>query len=134
MTDFGFSMNRSSAIDLSKADLSIYDALLEEVPAASTCIACGSCTASCPAQPFSGMSVRKLILALQRGASPKSASSQSVSPQSVSSQGPGSSMAPTGQDPARLLSCCMLCGKCTMVCPRGINTRQLILTVCRIYG
>ena len=35
---------------------------------------------------------------------------------------------------ARLLKGCMLCGKCTMVCPRGINTRHLILSLCRIYG
>ena len=34
---------------------------------------------------------------------------------------------------ARMLQACMLCGKCTMVCPRGINTRHLILSLCRIY-
>ena len=33
----------------------------------------------------------------------------------------------------RLLKCCMLCGKCSMVCPRGINTRHLILSICKIY-
>jgi Fe-S oxidoreductase len=32
-----------------------------------------------------------------------------------------------------MMSNCMLCGKCTMVCPRGINTRHLILSICRIY-
>ena len=38
-----------------------------------------------------------------------------------------------GQDVRSMLSGCMLCGKCSMVCPRGINTRHLILTLCRIY-
>jgi Fe-S oxidoreductase len=33
----------------------------------------------------------------------------------------------------RMISGCMLCGKCTMVCPRGIKTRHLILTVNRLY-
>jgi heterodisulfide reductase subunit C len=34
---------------------------------------------------------------------------------------------------SRMLSACMLCGKCTMVCPRGIKTRRLILTVSKLY-
>ena len=29
---------------------------------------------------------------------------------------------------------CQFCGKCTMVCPRGINTRHLILSILKIYG
>ena len=27
------------------------------------------------------------------------------------------------------LAKCMLCGKCRLVCPRGINIRQLVLTL-----
>ena len=50
------------------------------------------------------MSIRKVVLNLQRG-----------------------------RDIEKMLSNCMLCGKCTMVCPRGINTRHLILSLCRIY-
>ena len=33
----------------------------------------------------------------------------------------------------RMVSHCMLCGKCLIVCPRGINTRHLILSVTKIY-
>ena len=73
-------------------------------PDARICMSCGSCSASCTAASFSGMSLRKVILALQRD-----------------------------QDVRPMLSNCMLCGKCTMVCPRGINTRHLILTLYRIY-
>ena len=36
-------------------------------------------------------------------------------------------------DAFRMMKNCMLCGKCTMVCPRGINTRHLILSISRIY-
>jgi len=104
MTDFGFSLSRSSAVELDAVDLGLYRELERLEPGVRTCMACGSCSASCTAAPWSGMSVRKLILALQRG-----------------------------KDVEKMLNCCMLCGKCTMVCPRGINTRHLILSLCRIY-
>lgn len=103
--DFGFSLAPSSAVNLDTVDLSRYNHLVRLEPDARICMACGSCSATCTAGPFSGMSVRKVLLGLQRG-----------------------------QDAQvnRMLSACMLCGKCTMVCPRGINTRNLILNLCRI--
>lgn len=104
MTDFGFSLTKSSTINLDKVDTSLYERLCKAVPSARTCMNCGSCSASCSSASYSGMSVRKTLLALQRG-----------------------------NDVKEMLSGCMLCGKCTMVCPRGINTRLLILTLCRIY-
>lgn len=102
--DFGFKINPSSAVDLDKVDLTLYNMLVEIEPDVLKCMACGSCSATCTAQKWSGMSVRKVILALQRG-----------------------------HDVSAMLSGCMLCGKCTMVCPRGINTRHLLLSLCRIY-
>ena len=75
-------------------------------PDALRCMACGSCSATCPASEFSGMSVRKVLLNLQRGKEAEA---------------------------FKLMKNCMLCGKCTMVCPRGINTRHLILSISRIY-
>jgi heterodisulfide reductase subunit C len=104
--DFGFSLNPSSAIELDKLDLSLYEKLCRLEPTASTCMACGSCSATCTAAGYSGMSVRKLLLDLQRG---------------------------RNREVEQMLSHCMLCGKCTMVCPRGINTRKVILTVSRLY-
>lgn len=104
MMDFGFGINPSSTINLDKVDFTLYNRLLEIEPQAAQCMACGSCTSTCAAGPFSGMSVRKVILGIQRG-----------------------------QDVSGMLRNCMLCGKCTMVCPRGINTRHLILSLCRIY-
>lgn len=104
MTDFGFKLSRSATLDLDRADLTRYEKLCSLEPTARICMACGSCSATCTAAPFSGMSVRKVILGLQRG-----------------------------QDVRPMLDSCMLCGKCTMVCPRGINTRRLILTLSRIY-
>lgn len=105
MADFGFKLSPSSTVDLDRIDTADFRNLVKMEPDALMCMACGSCSATCTAGPYSGMSVRKVILGLQRGT-----------------------------DVSKMLSCCMLCGKCTMVCPRGINTRHLILSLCRIYG
>lgn len=102
--DFGFSLSKSATINLDTVDTTLYKKLCEIEPDARICMNCGSCSASCTAASFSGMSLRKVILAIQRD-----------------------------QDVRPMLSNCMLCGKCTMVCPRGINTRHLILTLYRIY-
>lgn len=106
MMDFGFRISPSSTVRLDQADLSLYRELEKVEPDIRRCMACGSCSASCPAAASSGMSMRKLILTLQRG---------------------------NRKEAQKMLSNCMLCGKCTMVCPRGINTRHLILSLCRIY-
>ena len=103
--DFGYQISPSSAVNLDQVDLRRYDALVRLCPDARTCMACGSCSATCTSSSWSGMSVRKVLLGLQRG---------------------------RDAEVDRMLSACMLCGKCTMVCPRGINTRQLILTLCRL--
>lgn len=104
MTDFGFTLSKSSTLDLGKVDDGKFEDLCSLEGGAAVCIGCGSCSATCPAGMLSGMSVRKVILAVRRG-----------------------------QDVRDMIQCCMLCGKCTMVCPRGINTRNLILSICRVY-
>lgn len=106
MMDFGFKISPSSAVNLDSADLTLYNRLCEVEPDITRCMACGSCTATCPANRFSGMSMRKTILDFQRG---------------------------KGKEVVKMLSNCMLCGKCSMVCPRGINTRHLILSICKLY-
>lgn len=102
MTDFGFKISKSSTIDLSSADTSCYERLAVIEPDARICINCGSCSATCTAAPFGGMSLRQVLLKLQRG-----------------------------EHIGRMLSHCQLCGKCILVCPRGINTRRLILEICK---
>ncbi len=104
MIDFGFTINKSGTINLDAIDTSLYRELCRKEPTAQVCMACGSCSATCTAAPFTGMSVRKVLLDLQRG-----------------------------KDIRPMMSACMLCGKCTMVCPRGINTRHLLLTLSQIY-
>lgn len=106
MNGFGFRLSPSSAINLDKIDRTLFDELCRIEPDALRCMACGSCTATCTSFGLSGMSVRKMLLNLQRGKI---------------------------DETARMISGCMLCGKCAMVCPRGIKTRRLILTVSRLY-
>jgi len=105
--DFGFVIAPSSAVNLDNVDTGKLEELQRMEPDIYKCMACGSCSATCPAGRFSGMSVRKMILALQRGKE---------------------------KEAVKMVKGCMLCGKCSMVCPRGINTRHLILSFCRLYG
>ena len=46
--DFGFSLSPSSAVNLDKVDLSLYDRLAELDPGIRTCMGCGSCMWNCP--------------------------------------------------------------------------------------
>lgn len=106
MNGFGFRLSPSSAIDLDKVDRRLFDELCRIEPDALRCMACGSCSATCTASTYSGMSIRKMLHCLQRG---------------------------RDGEVVRMMSACMLCGKCMMICPRGINTRRLILTISKIY-
>lgn len=103
---FGFGISPSSTVNMDKVDFTLFDALHELEPDAWKCMSCGSCSATCPAGAFSGMSLRKVLHCLQRGRE---------------------------KEAVKMLGCCMLCGKCSMVCPRGINTRHLILSICKLY-
>ena len=122
MKGFGFKLSASSTIDLDKMDRSKFEQLCSMEPDARRCMACGSCSATCTAAPFSGMSVRKVLLCLQRGRE-----DEAIKLLLCLQRG-------KEDEAIKMLSACMLCGKCTMVCPRGINTRHLILCISRIYG
>ena len=106
MVKFGFALNPSSRIDLDKTDREKFAKLVELEPDVLKCMACGSCTASCTAGKFVKTSLRSTILALQNGKE---------------------------SDAKDMLKGCLLCGKCTMVCPRAINTRHLIMSILKIY-
>lgn len=106
MVKFGFALNPSSRIDLDKTDREKFAQLVELEPDVLKCMACGSCTASCTAGKFVRTSLRSAILALQNDKE---------------------------SDAKDMLKGCLLCGKCTMVCPRAINTRHLIMSILKIY-
>ena len=64
---FGFGISPSSTVNMDKVDFTLFDRLHELEADAWKCMSCGSCSATCPAGTFSGMSLRKVLHCLQRG-------------------------------------------------------------------
>ena len=95
---WGYSADKSKLIDLDKGDLGLYRAVFRRVPGLRSCIFCGSCGATCTVQK-DGMNFRQLHLLLARG--------EVTSLEELSAP-------------------CLLCGKCTLVCPRNVDTRSVI--------
>lgn len=99
MIKFGFSIHEDLMIDHDKPS-PVYEAVLEKVPSVSTCISCGSCAGTCIASDQTGFGFRKMIVLLKHG---------------------------KYKQLEKALEYCQFCGKCSLICPRGINTRKAIL-------
>ena len=67
MIDFGFSISKSSHIQMDDVDLKSFNKLEALNPDIKTCMSCGLCTATCTAGNFTDVSFRQIILMLQRG-------------------------------------------------------------------
>ena len=106
MIDFGYGLTPSATLKIENVENPRFAALHAREPDVAKCIACGSCAASCSAGCFTEMNLRRVILSLQRGRE---------------------------KETLPMLRHCMLCGKCLLVCPRGINTRHLILSIGKVY-
>jgi len=102
MTEFGFKLSQSNRIDLDETDNSVFKKVAIIVPDIKLCFNCGSCSASCTSTHFKRVSFRSAILLLNRGHNKEAIS---------------------------MLKSCMLCGKCILVCPRGIDTRNIIINI-----
>lgn len=105
MKKFGFVIQESISIDLDKCDKTSFNKVVKNEPDILKCISCGSCTASCTAGNFTVISFRKIILLLERGDIKESKS---------------------------MASKCMLCGKCILICPRSINTRNILKEIMKL--
>jgi len=99
---FGFNILKDRQIDFDTNDLSLARFLSLYEPSFRLCISCGGCTATCIANHHSGLSLRKIFILINRGIT---------------------------ADIKHELDNCMLCGKCVIACPRGVNTRGLILKI-----
>jgi len=104
MGKFGFAISKGSQIDYDKNDHSLYHYIKINEPSIQLCIGCGGCTASCTSVNYTHFNFRKLQLLISRGE--KINIDQEISK-------------------------CMLCGKCKLVCPRGVNTRNIIFSIKR---
>jgi Heterodisulfide reductase, subunit C len=97
---FGFDISVGRQINYEANDRSIAEYLFEKEPSIRRCIECGGCSATCTTSEFTAFSLRELMILIKRG------------------ETDGVFMN---------LKKCMLCGKCTLVCPRGVNTRNIIV-------
>lgn len=102
MIDFGFSRTESACINLDRHNDRLLNRLIARDPDILTCMACGSCAATCTAGRYLPMNLRRVILHVQRG---------------------------NANDEIMQTAHCMFCGKCSLVCPRGINTRPLLAAI-----
>jgi heterodisulfide reductase subunit C len=100
--NFGYHINQSSKIDLDNASRDVAVQVLRHEPSFASCIGCGTCMATCSAGRFTTFSLRRLQLMVMRGQTDKIHAEAEK---------------------------CMLCGKCQMLCPRGVNTRNLVLVI-----
>lgn len=97
---FGFSDAPARYLDL---DVQIPDSvrvLFVKEPSLRKCISCGNCAAMCTAGHFVDLQFYRLSLLLKRGLS---------------------------SEIKQMAQNCMLCGKCQLTCPRGVNIRHAIL-------
>lgn len=104
MKDFGYRANRDSTIDFEKNDFRIAKYLLDREPSWNLCIGCGSCTGTCSTGHFTEFNIRKLQTLIRRG---------------------------DIELVRKEIKHCMFCGKCQLICPRGVNLRSLILGINR---
>ncbi len=104
MNNFGFAINVGRQIDFDKNDKSLFEFIKTHEPSIKLCIGCGACTATCTSGNLTQFNFRKLHMLLSRG---------------------------EDLNVEKEILKCMLCGKCKLVCPRGVNTRNVIFLIKR---
>lgn len=102
MINFGYTINKPRVIDYDQTDKRVLSYLLAHEPSFNSCIFCGSCTSTCSAGNFTEFNIRKLKMFIRRGLI---------------------------EEIKDEVEKCMLCGKCFLVCPRGVNNRNIVLKV-----
>jgi len=105
MKNFGFTITKPRVVDLGVNDLERSRRLQDMEPYLRSCIGCGNCTATCTAGAIASFNIRRLQTLFRRG---------------------------EYEGLRTEIDKCMLCGKCRMVCPRGINTRKMIVNIKRL--
>ena len=102
MKSFGYTISKDRQIDFDKADRRIANYVKTHEPSFNICMSCCTCTATCSAGNFAEINLRKIMLLVKRG-----------------------EISGIREEIAQ----CMFCGKCSLACPRGVNTRNVILKI-----
>jgi len=102
MNKFDIELLETRAIDYDTIDGRLLNYVIELEPTFIICLSCGGCTATCSAGNLIDFNVRKINLLLRRGET---------------------------EGLKKEIDKCMLCGKCMLVCPRGINIRNVVMLI-----
>ena len=102
MKEFGFGLKKSGVMDLDGIDWTLFREIAAEDPSFLNCFYCGTCTATCSAGKYTGFNLRRLQLLIKRG---------------------------QWEEVVQRIPECMLCGKCQWVCPKGVNTRHIVMLI-----
>jgi heterodisulfide reductase subunit C len=100
MEKFGFTISDGRQINYDANDRSIAGYIFEREPSFRLCIECGACSATCTTGNLTKFSLREIHILIKRG---------------------------ENEQVRMNIKKCMLCGKCTLVCPRGVNTRNVVV-------
>lgn len=106
MIDFGFKPTATRMIDLDRGDFRLSVELFKEDEVLRACIGCGACSGGCTAAAHTDFNFRRLHTLIRRGDYTNARAEAEK---------------------------CMLCGRCQMICPRGINTRKIILGIKKLF-
>ncbi len=106
MGNFGFTITKGRQIDYDSNDRSIAEYIYDNEPSFRLCIECGCCSATCTTGNLTKFSLRELQILIKRG---------------------------ENEHVQEDIKKCMLCGKCILVCPRGVNTRNVITLAKEAY-
>ncbi len=107
MINFGYTSNKDRQIVFDENDRSVYQILQSKEPSVDICIQCGTCSSTCTTGQFTQFSLRQIIVNIHRG-----------------------EMDFINEDIRK----CMFCGKCQLVCPRSVNTRNIIQVLITILN
>ena len=102
MKDFGYTLQKDRQIDYDKNDKRVAEFVVKFEKTFNICIACGTCTATCTASNFTDFNIRMVHTLMRRGETARLAEE---------------------------IAKCQFCGKCLLACPRGVNTRNMILGI-----
>ena len=102
MNFWGFKISETRSINYDANERGMAERMEQEAPSSKLCIGCGGCTAGCTAGALTEFNIRRLQMLAKRGEE---------------------------REDRERLGRCMLCGKCLLVCPRGVETRKMILSM-----
>ncbi len=102
MDRWGYKIREDRQAVWEEGDFAPWHQLVLKEPSVRLCISCGTCASGCTSALFTDFSLRRMILLVQRGRK---------------------------EEVAKEINKCLLCGKCILNCPRGVNTRNVVIQI-----